>query len=104
MQIELSQGTHLTMAEMSKPTARPDPARVAVVAAGIVSPLGIGLGETQTSLREGRDCISPVTMFSVDQCRCKIAGQVLDSRLAVPGNDRSTKRQHRVAKMMIMAL
>src|ERR1044072_8585148 len=98
MQIELSQGTDLTMADISKGTDQASPARVAVVAAGIVSPLGIGLAETQTSLREGRDCISPVTSFSVDQCRCKSAGQVPDSRLKVPGNQRRAQRQHRVAK------
>ena len=39
------------------------PARVAVVAAGVVSPLGAGLGATLAALREARDCVSPVTSF-----------------------------------------
>src|SRR5947208_14218242 len=51
-------------------------ARVAVVAAGVVSPLGFGLSETLDSLREARDCVNRVTRFSVAQCRCKTAGQV----------------------------
>ena len=37
------------------------PARVAVVAAGIVSPLGFGLAETLEALRAARDCVKPVT-------------------------------------------
>src|SRR5436189_97578 len=56
-------------------------ARVGVVAAGVVSPLGFGLSETLDSLRNSRNCISPVTRFSVGQCRCKTAGQVSDDRL-----------------------
>jgi hypothetical protein len=49
-------------------------ARVAVVAAGVVSPLGFGLAETLDSLRKSRDCVSPIMRFSVAQCRCKTAG------------------------------
>jgi len=84
---------------------RPDGARVAVVAAGIVSPLGFGLGETLTALREGRDCVSPVTSFPVAHCKCKTAGQVSDARLAGAGGHRPRpERLHRVAQMMIVAL
>ena len=76
---------------------RPDGARVAVVAAGIVSPLGFGLDETLTALREGRDCVSPVTSFPVEHCRCKTAGQVADDRLAGAGQSRlRSERLHRV--------
>ncbi|MGH7937253.1 MAG: beta-ketoacyl-[acyl-carrier-protein] synthase family protein, partial [Chthoniobacterales bacterium] len=79
--------------------------RVAVVAAGVVSPLGAGLEATRTALREARDCVSPVTRFSVSQCRCTTAGQVDDDWLAgaVP-NDRKARRLHRVSRMMIAAL
>lgn len=78
---------------------------MAVVAAGIVSPLGFGLGETFTALREGRDCISPVTRFPVEHCRCKTAGQVSDDHLAAAGGPRPRPgRLHRVAQMMILAL
>ncbi len=79
--------------------------RVAVVAAGVVSPLGIGQAETSASLRSGRDCISAITRFSTDLCRCKIAGQVPDERLADIGQGiRRPNRLHRVSRMLILAL
>jgi 3-oxoacyl-[acyl-carrier-protein] synthase II len=80
-------------------------ARVAVVAAGMVSPLGFGLSETLDSLRKSRDCVSPVTRFSVGQCRCKTAGQVDDDRLLTgeAGGPR-WRRLHRASHMMIQAL
>ena len=81
------------------------PARVAVVAAGVVSPLGIGLQETAESLRIGRDCVTPVTRFDVAQCRCKTAAQVPDDRLASGMPDgRRAKRFHRASQMMIIAM
>ncbi len=80
------------------------PARVAVVAAGIISPLGCGLAETLESLRTARDCITPVRRFSVDQCRCKTAGQVPDERLITERHGRRGKRLHRASHMMIAAL
>jgi 3-oxoacyl-[acyl-carrier-protein] synthase II len=78
--------------------------RVAVVATGIVSPLGFGLDETLKALREGRDCVSPVTRFPVENCRCKTAGQVSDARLRGVGKPPHSGRLHRVAQMMILAL
>jgi len=79
--------------------------RVAVVAAGVVSPLGFGLSETLDSLQEARDCITRVTRFSVAECRCKTAGQVSDERLL---SNRSkggrAQRLHRASHMMISAL
>ena len=82
-----------------------DSARVAVTAAGVVSPLGFGLSETLESLQSARDCVSPVMRFSVAECRCKTAGQVSDSRLLsshaqVPRSG----RLHRASHMMIEAL
>ncbi|MEP6698287.1 MAG: beta-ketoacyl-[acyl-carrier-protein] synthase family protein [Verrucomicrobiota bacterium] len=86
-------------------TAQPSTARVAIVAAGVVSPLGFGLDETVVSLREVRDCITPVTRFSVEYCRCTTAGQVSDERLDhVRKSSHRPKRLHRVAQMMILAL
>lgn len=80
-------------------------ARVAVVAAGIVSPLGLGLEETLISLREGKDCTAPVTTFPVDRCRCTTAGQVPHSRLAEANQcTERPERLHQVAQMMILAL
>src|SRR2546421_89558 len=92
------------MPEFSQIKPARNKARVAVVAAGIISPLGSGLDETLISLREARDCVTPVTAFPVENCRCKTAGQVLDAHLA--GCDegiRQPERLHRVARMMILA-
>jgi 3-oxoacyl-[acyl-carrier-protein] synthase II len=76
--------------------------RVAVVAAGVISPLGFGLNETLTSLRTGKDCISPVTRFDIEKCRCKTAGQISDERLLrQPRNGRKNERLHRATRMMI---
>jgi 3-oxoacyl-[acyl-carrier-protein] synthase II len=80
-------------------------ARVAVVAAGVVSPLGFGLTETLESLCNSRDCVSPVIRFSVEQCRCKTAGQIPDDRLlASRGDVPRSRRLHRASHMMIEAL
>jgi 3-oxoacyl-[acyl-carrier-protein] synthase II len=81
------------------------PARVAVLAAGIVSPLGIGRARTVEALRAGRDCVSPVRSFPVEGCRCQTAGQVEDEWLRdVLPNDRRTRRLHRASRMVIAAL
>ena len=80
------------------------PARVAVVAAGLVSPLGVGLAETLEALRSARDCIEPVTRFAVERCRCKTAGQVRDERLQGSRTGRRDQRLHHASQMMIAAL
>jgi 3-oxoacyl-[acyl-carrier-protein] synthase II len=78
---------------------------VAVVAAGIISPLGLGLAETADSLRCGRDCVSEVRQFSVEQCRCKTAGQIPDEHLRGVGRQlKHPERLHRAAQMVICAL
>jgi 3-oxoacyl-[acyl-carrier-protein] synthase II len=93
------------MSDFSPAQARPNSARVAVVAAGVVSPLGFGLTETAEAVRAARDCITPVTRFAVDHCRCQTAGQISDERLQqhMPAT-RRTQRLHRAAQMMIAAL
>ena len=79
--------------------------RVAVVAAGVVSPLGFGLRATLDSLRAARDCVTPVTRFPVEQCRCKTAGQVPDEGLlSEQHNGGRSRRLHRASYMMIHAL
>ena len=80
------------------------PARVAVVAAGIVSPLGFGLNETLAALQQAKDCVTPVTRFPVERCRCKTAGQVSDERLDGSRLERREQRLHRASRMMIAAL
>src|SRR5437763_6673478 len=79
--------------------------RVAVVAAGIVSPLGFGLTETLQSLRQARDCVTPVTAFPVDKTRCKTAAQIDDERLLNKAQrNRPDRRLHRASHMVIAAL
>src|SRR5881398_3487492 len=92
------------MAQSSNPNEKKVSARVAVVAAGVVSPLGVGLAETVDSLRKARDCVTRVTRFSVAQCRCKTAGQVPDDRLLAGKEEgRRGHRLHRASHMMIQA-
>lgn len=82
-----------------------NPRRVAVVGAGIVSPLGFGLGETLEALRTARDCVGPVMAFSVENTRCKTAAQVDDSRLLENVNrGRRSRRLHRASHMVMAAL
>ena len=78
--------------------------RVAVVAAGSVSPLGIGLAETLESLRTARDCVSPVQRFNVDRCRCKTAAQVPEAGLKPLTSDARQARLHPASHMMMRAL
>ena len=94
------------MAPSNRKNGKKVTARVAVVAAGVVSPLGFGLTETLDSLRNSRDCVSPVRRFSVEQCRCKTAGQIPDDQLLSAKNDapRPRRRLHRASHMMIQAL
>ncbi len=80
------------------------PARVAIVAAGVISPLGRGLNATAESLLRGRDCVSPVERFSVAQTRCKTAGQIPDEQLEGHAPPHRARRLHRAARMMIAAL
>src|SRR5438309_7780257 len=93
------------MAQADRRESMNDPARVAVTAAGVVSPLGFGLAETLESLQSARDCVSPVMRFSVTECRCKTAGQVSDARLlSSHAQIPRSGRLHRASHMMIEAL
>src|SRR5215216_409679 len=93
------------MTQGEKRGSRNDPARVAVTAAGVISPLGFGLAETLESLRSAQDCVTPVMRFSVKQCRCNTAGQVSGLRLlASHAQTRRSGRLHRASHMMIQAL
>src|SRR4029077_5876362 len=81
-----------------------NPRRVAIIAAGIVSPLGFGLTETLQSLQQGRDCVTPVTTFSVEKTRCKTAAQIDDGRLLSANRRRRERRLHRASYMVMTAL
>ncbi|MFL6519241.1 MAG: beta-ketoacyl-[acyl-carrier-protein] synthase family protein [Chthoniobacterales bacterium] len=93
------------MAHFSSTSDSSKRARVAVVGAGVVSPLGFGMEETLRSLREAKDCVTAVTAFPTDRCRCKTAGQVANETLAGANKfNPHPERLHRVARMMILAL
>lgn len=93
------------MTQLSSAAGEKASARVAVVAAGVVSPLGFGMSETLNSLQRAQDCVTAVTRFSVAKCRCKTAGQVPDDRLLAGLKKRlRAKRLHRASHMMIQAL
>jgi len=78
--------------------------RVAVVAAGVVSPLGIGLAQTLESLRTARDCVTPVERFNVERCRCKTAAQVSGAGLKPISSDPRQGGLHPASHMMSRAL
>src|SRR5262245_1115010 len=81
-----------------------DLSRVAIVAAGVVSPLGFGLKESLNPLRNGTDCITPVSRFDVANCRCKTAAQIPDERFLRRHKSGKNARLHRAFHMMITAL
>ena len=78
--------------------------RVAVVAAGAISPMGLGLAETLESLQTARDCVGPVTRFDVRRCRCKTAAQVREEGLQPITKGSRARRLHPASNMMIRAL
>ena len=90
---------------MKSPGHMPDRSssqRVAITAVGVVSPLGTGVAATTEALKNGRDCVSPITSFDVARCRAKTAGQVRDLEIADCGLRK--ERLHPASKMMIAAM
>ena len=79
-------------------------ARVGIVAAGVVSPLGYGLKETLAALKANKDCVLPVGGFDVANCRCTTAGQVSEDGLQRQINGQKDRRLHRTSRMMIAAM
>ncbi len=77
---------------------------MAIVAAGVISPLGFGLAETAAALRDARDCISPVRQFDAAACRCQTAGQIDRARLRQSVTLPRSDRLHPVAFMTAFAL
>lgn len=78
--------------------------RVAVVAAGVISPLGRGLDKTLRALKANKDCVLPVTGFDTSNCRCKTAGQVFLPHPNGHSNGHKAQRLHPASQMMITAL
>lgn len=86
-------------------TARGPFRRVAITAAGIVSPLGLGLEENRDALLNARSGIGPVTRFDASACRAKTAGEVDEARLqAALDASGKTSRLHRSSLMMMAAM
>lgn len=54
----------------------PPSGRVAITAIGVISPIGVNVGENVAGLQTARDAVSRVTTFDVSKCRSKTAGQV----------------------------
>jgi 3-oxoacyl-[acyl-carrier-protein] synthase II len=50
--------------------------RVAVTAVGVISPIGVNIGENVAGLKVARDAVSTITAFDVSKCRSKTAGQI----------------------------
>jgi 3-oxoacyl-[acyl-carrier-protein] synthase II len=76
--------------------------RVLITGFGIVSPLGGDNAENLNSLRNGVDCVSPVTAFDVSKTRCRTAGQVPNEWLKEPMT-RKNQRLDRSSLMMLQA-
>jgi 3-oxoacyl-[acyl-carrier-protein] synthase II len=77
---------------------------VGITGLGCVSPLGIGLAATDESLRQSREGIGPVRLFSVEGCQSQTAGQVSDAltdhaRAIAP----RARRWTRAAQMLLVA-
>jgi 3-oxoacyl-[acyl-carrier-protein] synthase II len=79
------------------------PSSVAIVAAGIVSPLGRGMRDTADALRDAADRVTPVTAFDVSAARCQTAGQIPDPWLEDLRLSRKSRRFHRASLMLIAA-
>jgi 3-oxoacyl-[acyl-carrier-protein] synthase II len=82
---------------------KPERTAVAIVGAGIISPLGRGMEATARALREGRDCVTEVTGFDVGNARCRTAGQVPDAWMEEMRDNRKRRRFHRASLMMMAA-
>jgi 3-oxoacyl-[acyl-carrier-protein] synthase II len=76
--------------------------RVLITGFGIVSPLGGDNAENLNSLRNGVDCVSPVTTFDVSKTRCRTAGQVPNDWLKEPMT-RKNRRLDRSSLMLLQA-
>src|SRR5260221_13424252 len=76
--------------------------RVLITGFGVVSPLGGDNAENLKSLRNGADCVSPVTAFDVSKTRCRTAGQVSNDWLKEPMT-RKNQRLDRSSLMMLQA-
>jgi 3-oxoacyl-[acyl-carrier-protein] synthase II len=52
--------------------------RVVVTGAGMITPLGVGVGKSWAALCAGQSGIGPITRFDASQLKCRVAGEVKD--------------------------
>lgn len=85
---------------------RPLPSRVLISGAGIISPLGRGLAENETSLGEERTAFRPIDLFDVSQLVAKTAGLIdlPSERLYSKISAHQESRVDRGSKMMLLAV
>ncbi|MBN1556166.1 MAG: hypothetical protein JXA11_15605 [Phycisphaerae bacterium] len=64
--------------------------RVAITGLGVVTPLGVGMDETWSALRDARGGVTEISLLEPGHFPCKIGGQLLDfsARNFVPKNYR----------------
>ena len=81
------------------------PIHATIASYGCVSPLGLHRSETVASLRDARDGISPVRLFSTEGCQAGTAGQV-DSFLSEYAVRRAPASRYwtRAAQMILCAM
>lgn len=78
--------------------------RVAITGMGCISPLGADCSAASQSLRDARDCVTPVTAFDVSGCKCRTAGQIDEEWLKRAGVFSSrARRWNRASQMMLLA-
>ena len=83
----------------------PDPARVVITGAGLVTAMGIGCRSHEDGLRSGRSAFGPATLFDVSRQRSKIAAEAKLPQAWRPRNlsPRRVSRLDRAARMLLIA-
>lgn len=83
----------------------PQPIRVAITGAGIVTALGSGWHVNASGFREGRSAFRPVTLFDVSRQRAKLAAEV-DLPAQLPPTlltQKTSRRLDRAAQLLLLA-
>ena len=75
--------------------------RVVVTGVGLVTPLGIGVSESWTSLCAGKSGVGPITRFDTSDLQTKIAGEVTDFN---PEDYLSKKEARRTERFIAFAM
>jgi 3-oxoacyl-[acyl-carrier-protein] synthase II len=87
------------------PPKPPQPRRIAVTGAGIITAFGAGWNINAEGFRSGRTAFRPVTLFDVSRQRCKIAAEI-DLPANLPPNRLSRgdlRRLQRASRLLLLA-